>query len=104
MNKAIVRDSDGLVANVVSLPDDWTGRDGEWRPDEGHSLIDQGRGQPGDTWDGTEFVRPALKTRVDPDAELAEAITNATTLDELKDALLSRLTPDQKGRVAGRER
>jgi len=38
MDKALIRDSDGVKVNVVSLSDDWTGMEGEWQVPVGHHL------------------------------------------------------------------
>lgn len=70
MRKAIIRDPDGFVINVISLDDAWTGVQGEWQPPESHSVIDALNCQRGDTWNGTIFISgiPAL--------ELSEVIAN----------------------------
>lgn len=57
MRKAII-DSAGLVVNIVTLPDDWTGAAGEWQVPAAHSAMDPLNAGPGDTWDGTQFVKP----------------------------------------------
>jgi len=58
IRKALVRDSDNLVVNIVSLPDDWTGKEDEWPVPADHFVVDAGAGAPGDTWNGTLFIKP----------------------------------------------
>ena len=70
MLKAIIKDSNGLVVNVIILPDNWTGAPqvgipgdtdyvaAEWQPPAEHLIVDAGNGGPGDTWDGTKFFDP----------------------------------------------
>ena len=53
MRKAVIRNTDGYVENIIEIEADST-----WQIPEGFSLIDAGDGSPGDTWDGTKFVKP----------------------------------------------
>lgn len=52
MRKAVVRDSDGHVENVVEHDPE-----SDWSPPSGHSLIDADEdAEPGGTWDGSQFI------------------------------------------------
>jgi len=53
MRKAIVRDTDGFVVNVIEIK-----TNSNWQPPGDCYLIDAPDGSPGDTWDGTKFVKP----------------------------------------------
>jgi len=53
MRKAVVRQSDGFVENTIELEEG-----ANWQPPDGCILIDAIDGSPGDTWDGTKFVKP----------------------------------------------
>jgi len=53
--KTMVRNSDGLVVNIISLPDDWDDNH-QWPVPEGHSLINHLGGSVGDTWNGSQFI------------------------------------------------
>lgn len=88
MNYAIV--ANGKVVNVAvsdtALADNW---------------IPAGGAGIGWTWDGSTFTPPpAPEPEPDYDAELATAIDGATTLEELKAALVGNLT-GAKSRVRG---
>jgi|ETNvirnome_2_300_1030623.scaffolds.fasta_scaffold02810_4 hypothetical protein len=58
MRKALIHDSDGLVKNIIKLPDDWTGVGDEWPVPVNHSVVDALEGVPGDTWNGSSFDAP----------------------------------------------
>lgn len=93
-SKAIIQDSDGLVENVVDLPEDWTGASGEWQVQPGFSVIDAGSAAPGDKWDGTVFIKPPPKPPVPPSARtiaLDAAINGAGTLAALKAVLIGKV-------------
>lgn len=49
--KALIETATGLVANVIEIEDG-----ANWQPPAGQSLIDAANANPGDTWDGTQFV------------------------------------------------
>jgi len=52
MRKAIVRQSDGYVDNVVEVE-----LGAPWQPPEGYYLVDApNSGSPGNTWDGAKFI------------------------------------------------
>ncbi len=52
--KALINDSTGFVVNVIEHEDD-----SDWTIPNGHSLIDAvGKGGPGDTWNGNNFIKP----------------------------------------------
>ena len=47
----------GEVVNVVVLPDDWTGKAGDWSPPSGIVVVSD-EGEIGDTYNGTKFIKP----------------------------------------------
>ncbi len=99
MRKALVQLSDGLVVNVIEVDEG-----AKYSPPLDHELRDSDTASPGDTWDGLKFVKPPPpEPEPDPDVELISAIGSATTLAELKSALLGTLVVDQKGVVAARK-
>lgn len=53
MRKAIIRNNDGFVVNVIEIK-----QNANWQPPDGCSLITAGKSSPGDTWDGKQFVTP----------------------------------------------
>lgn len=55
MRKAVIRQSDGYVANIIVIENG-----ANWQLPEGYYLIDAGDGSPGDTWNGTNFIKPEL--------------------------------------------
>lgn len=58
MKKAIVRD--GIVVNIVELPNFWTGAEGQWQPPPRAQAVDLAPGAAiGGTWDGTAYMPPA---------------------------------------------
>lgn len=61
MRKAVVRDTDGFVENIIEIEEG-----ADWQPPEGCYLIDAGDGSPGDTWDGEKFVKPELPPPIPP--------------------------------------
>lgn len=69
MRAAVVRDSDGLVVNVISVTD-------LLHPvDSGQTLIESDEAGPGWTWDGTIFTAPPLLPEpLTPDAQYAAAL------------------------------
>lgn len=70
MRKAIVRKSDGLITNVIEIEDK-----ANWSTPDGCYLIDAvDDGSPGDTWDGTKFIKPEIVTP-EPVRDLAAEIT-----------------------------
>ena len=54
MRKALIRDSDHLVMNVILLEEG-----ADWLVPSGHTLQDADNAGPGDTWDGSKYVKPA---------------------------------------------
>lgn len=64
MRKAVVRESDGLVINVIEwepkVVKDGKKRPNLWQPPQGCYLVDATttEGSPGDTWDGEKFIKP----------------------------------------------
>ena len=58
MRKAVVRQSDGFVVNVIVIEPD-----SDWLLPEGYVLVDaETSGGPGDTWDGKAFSTPRRKS------------------------------------------
>jgi hypothetical protein len=54
VRKAVVRQLDGFVTNVIEIEVDST-----WKAPDGHILVDdQDSGSPGDIWDGNKFNPP----------------------------------------------
>ncbi|KKL80820.1 hypothetical protein LCGC14_2000960, partial [marine sediment metagenome] len=53
MRKAVIRNADGFVENIIEIK-----AKSKWQPPENCYLIDASDGSPGDTWDGTKFVKP----------------------------------------------
>ncbi len=54
MRKALVRQSDGYVLNVIEIEEG-----ANWQPPPGSVLVDTvDNGAPGDTWDGKKFIQP----------------------------------------------
>lgn len=53
MRFAMLRDVDDFVVNVIEYE-----LGGNWQPPEGHYLMIAGDASPGDTWDGSKFVKP----------------------------------------------
>ncbi len=62
MRKAVVRQSDGLVTNIIEIEEG-----ADWQTPDGCYLIYATEdGSPGDTWDGGKFVRPELPPSTPP--------------------------------------
>jgi len=86
MRQAVVRDSDGFVTNVIEALENWDG------VAEGHTLIPSDTAGPGDTWDGTDFIRPP-RPAPDPDIEILMVLRQdlqddkALTLAEIRKML-----------------
>jgi hypothetical protein len=57
MRKTLINNASKKWANVISLPDDWTGAEGEWQIPEGHEFVD-GNGGEGHVWNGSSFDAP----------------------------------------------
>ncbi len=81
MRKAVVRQSDGFIENVIEIEPDST-----WQIPEGCSLMDAENGSPGDTWDGKKFVKPERIEPEPPRDLVAE-------LDDLK-GRIAKLEPE----------
>jgi len=58
MNKTLINSASKVWKNVIDLPDDWTGAEGEWQLPEGHEFVDD-TGGPGYVWNGSSFDAPA---------------------------------------------
>lgn len=96
IRKAVIRDSDGFVSNVIVLPDGWMGAvTDEWQAPTGFTAIDARDAGPGDTWNGTVFVKPpappVIVPPVDPTIALDAAINGAGTLAALKAVLVGKV-------------
>lgn len=61
MRKAVIRESDGFVENVIEIKSG-----AKWQPPEGCYLIAAGKGSPGDTWNGEEFIKPPPPPEPEP--------------------------------------
>ena len=82
MRKAVVRESDGLVTNVIEIEEM-----ANWSPPGGCYLIDATEdGSPGDTWDGKKFVKPELP-EPEPVRDLAAL---AAEIDDLIEDLIGK--------------
>ena len=104
MRKALIRQSDGLVVNMIEwLPDS------SWPVPAGHYLIDGSTGNPGDTWDGVKFIpqvvpipEPPLSTHistlqaVDPNkARPAKVKRTWQGIDYFYDCLVTQTVKDE---------
>ena len=72
---AVIEKTTGKVTNVI----EWNGT-AAWTPPTGHVVRQSDIAGPGDTWDGSRFVRPVLTPATDERA-VFEA---ATVTDKLK--------------------
>ena len=81
MNKTHLA-SDGTVLNTIALPDNWTGKPGEWPLPKGHTLIDRADCRSGDRWDGTKFIK-RTPTAEEKEAAYRQDITTAVGSDEI---------------------
>ena len=79
MRKAMVRDSDGYVVNVIEIE-----KGADWQLPPEHSLIDAGDGSPGDTWDGVQFIKPPVEPTIDWQAEWQAAKVNGKIVKQIK--------------------
>ena len=87
MRYALV-DGNQTVVNVIELEDV-----DAWTAPEGCTLVASETAEPGGAYDGDGFTpAPASPAAPDPDQVLIDAITKATTLADLKAALLGRST------------
>lgn len=59
-NVAIVDEESGLVINVAVMPDQWTGAEGEWRPEKGFLAIPAEDAHIGDAYEGGVFIRSVI--------------------------------------------
>ena len=85
MRMAVVRDSDGLVVNVIEYDPVISVA---WPVPAGHRLIEAQRAGPGETWDGAAS-RPAPKVPRGPTQEQQEYA--AATPDEQRRIMAKRL-------------
>jgi len=85
MKKALIRQSDGLVVNVIEWKLDTT-----WQPPDGHYIIDYGNCSPGDTWDGSQFIPKIVP---DPEPHRSSHISElvAVTVGQAKPARVKRV-------------
>ena len=70
MRKALIRKADGFVENVIEIEEG-----ANWRAPDGCILIDAFDASPGDTWDGTKFIKPEpepIELSRDLEAEIDE--------------------------------
>lgn len=91
MRKAIVRESDGFVTNVIEIEDG-----ANWPIPNGCYLVDAvNNGSPGDTWDGKEFLRSAIQA-VKPPRDLAVEIDSLNARVDNIEADISKLSLSPK--------
>ena len=76
MRRAIVRNIDGFVVNIIEIE----GK-AKWQLPEGCYLIDAGDGSSGDTWDGKRFIKPKLPPYIPPRDLLAELTARVAKLE-----------------------
>jgi hypothetical protein len=57
MELTLIETSTQMYANIVDVPDNWTGAEGEWQLPEGHEVVD-GNGSSGYVWNGSSFDNP----------------------------------------------
>lgn len=102
MRKVLILEVTGEVGNIVVLPDQPDPMMTPYTPPDGCILVDDdGTACNGGTWDGVTFQPPPLPPppTPGPQAELDAAIAAATTLDDLKAALLGTAG----SRIVGRQ-
>lgn len=58
MRTALIETATGKVVNCIELEPE----SGNWQPPAGHHIRDAKNGGPGDTWDGTQFIKPPSPT------------------------------------------
>ena len=94
MRMAIIDEPTGRVENIILA-------DAGFDPGPGKLLRDAAGAAIGGTWDGAAYQPPPAPPPAppDPQTELDAAIAAATTLSELKAALLGQ---SRAGKVAGR--
>ncbi|GAI66609.1 unnamed protein product [marine sediment metagenome] len=87
MRKAVVRDSDGFVQNVIEIEEG-----AKWEPPEGCILVDaEGGGSPGDTWDGEKFIRPPEPPPPEPPRSTHISILTAIDTAKARPATVKRV-------------
>ena len=72
MKRALIREEDGLVLNVIEIE-----KDSDWTPPEGHILLskaDSKRANPGDTWDGEQIIPQPKPDPAEEPRDLASEI------------------------------
>jgi hypothetical protein len=79
MNKAIIEN--GVVTNVIELPDDWTGANGEWQAPDGVLLIDGDGVEVGSTWDGVNIIPVAYPEPINYSQVQLDALAEITRLE-----------------------
>ena len=68
VKRALVRNSDGLVENIILVEESQAA-------DSGYSLLDIAA-SAGDTWNGSAVVRPTVEEIVNPDQTRYDAAAN----------------------------
>ena len=95
MRQAIIETVTGKVANVIEA--------GAGHPvASGHELRPAGDAAPGDTWDGTRFVKPVQPVLTPDEAREADAV-RALGASPLREALVDTIL-DHENRLRALER
>jgi len=68
--KCLIDSTTKIVVNIIALEDGAI-----WTAPEGTELAPQHDGDLGDTWDGTQFVKPIV---IEPDAPIEQPTTTGT--------------------------
>jgi 4-amino-4-deoxy-L-arabinose transferase-like glycosyltransferase len=99
MQKTLIETSTKKFVNVVALPDDWSGAEGEWQIPEEHEFVD-GVGSTGFVWDGTKFFDPNEPSPLSEEESIAQInsmvaqgkileLESAVTPRRLRDSILT---------------
>jgi hypothetical protein len=80
VRKAVVRETDGFVVNVIEIDFPTA-----WQPPEGCYCVDAEKdGSPGDTWNGAKFIRPEPEPVIPPRDLAAEVDQLKADLQAIK--------------------
>lgn len=90
MQKTLIETSTKKFVNVIALPDDWSGAEGEWQIPEEHEFVD-GVGNTDFVWNGTQFFDPNEPSPLSEEESIAQR--NAMVAQEKILELESAVTP-----------